>query len=192
MQERLLGREPCRPPLPPPGYRVASPRDTLDSWKHRDGFPYEIMTATTLTRVRPVLHAVATTVVPESSSLDERAWAELEGVIERALAPRGPRVARQLVVFLRLLQVLPIARYARPLTALRARDRAAFLERVERSRFLLVRRGFWGLRTLIFMGYYTREDVAASLGYRAHRTGWAARGGTVASVPLAPALWVEP
>ena len=146
----------------------------------------------TLFPVRHILRAVATTVVPESSSLDEHAWTEVEGVIEEALAKRPNRVKRQLLVFFRLLQVLPIARFAKPLTRLDARQRVAFLESIERSRILLIRRGFWGVRTLIFMGYYTREDVDAAIGYRAHRDGWAARGGTAATVPLAPTLWVEP
>lgn len=146
----------------------------------------------TLSTVRSVLRAIATTVVPESASLDEHQWADVEAVIEDALARRGPRVQRQLLVFIRLLQLLPVSRYGRTFTQLDARRRAAFLERIERSRVLLIRRGFWGLRTLVFMAYYTRQDIAASIGYRAHRDGWAARGGTVATVPLAPTLWVEP
>lgn len=147
---------------------------------------------TTLSPVRHILRAVAMTVVPESSSLDEQAWAEVERVIEEALGRRTSRVRRQLIVFFRLLQVLPVARYGRQLTRLNARQRVVFLEWIERSPVLLIRRGFWGVRTLIFMGYYTREDVATAIGYRAHPDGWAARGGTVATVPLAPTLWVEP
>lgn len=144
-----------------------------------------------LSPVRPVLHAVATTVVPESSALDDRGWAELDAVIDGAVAQRDPRIQRQLLVFVRLLQFLPVARYGRPLTRLDARQRTRFLESVERSPLLLVRRGFWGLRTLVFMGYYTRDDVAEAIGYGAHPLGWSARGGTNASVPLAPMLWVE-
>jgi Gluconate 2-dehydrogenase subunit 3 len=142
--------------------------------------------------VRHVLHAVATTVVPEAAALDDRAWAEVEAVIAGALSGRPARMQRQFVVFLRLLQAIPVARYGRPFTALSERQRTTFLRTVERSRVLLVRRGFWGLRTLVFMGYYTREDVAESIGYRGDPGGWAARGGTVATVPLAPTLWVEP
>lgn len=150
------------------------------------------MSATLLLPVRAVLRAIATTVVPESSSLDERGWAEVEAVIADAVGKRDRRVQRQLLLFMRVLQLLPVARHGKTLTRLSAEQRSAFLERVERSRILLVRRGFWGVRTLVFMGYYTRDDVAASIGYRAHPDGWAARGGTFATVPLAPTLWVEP
>jgi hypothetical protein len=116
----------------------------------------------------------------------------MDAVIAGALKDRGEGVRRQLLTFLRLLQLLPIARYGKPLTRLNDRQRTAFLESIERSPILLFRRGFWGVRTLIFMGYYTRDDVAAAIGYRAHRDGWAARGGTSSTVPLAPTLWVEP
>ena len=70
-------------------------------------------------------------------------------------------------------------------------NRRAVLSRLERSRILLMRRGFWAIRTLIFLGYYTRGDVAESIGYGATAAGWEARGSTVATVPLAPMLWVE-
>jgi hypothetical protein len=148
--------------------------------------------AVMLPALRPIVHAIATTVVPETSSLDDRAWAELDAVMDSALAQRDERVRYQLATFVRLLQMMPLIRYGRRFTALNARQRTSFLESIERSRLLLLRRGFWGLRTLIYMGYYTRDDVAKSIGYSAHADGWASRGGTVASVPLAPQLWVEP
>jgi hypothetical protein len=145
-----------------------------------------------LVPVRPILRAIATTIVPETSSLDERAWLELEAVIARAVSSRSPRVVRQIVKFLRLVQSLPVIRYGRHFTSLGPRQRAAFLASLERSRLMVLRRGFWGIRSLIFMGYYTRDDVAESIGYRANAQGWSARGGTVSTIPLAPTLWVEP
>jgi hypothetical protein len=145
-----------------------------------------------LAPVRSILRAIAATVVPETSSQGERAWLDLEAVIARTVSRRSPRVQRQFVLFLRLVQALPIARYGRGFTFLAPRQRAAFLRSLERSRLLLLRRGFWGVRSLVFMGYYTRDDVAESIGYRAVPEGWAARGGTVSTIPLAPTLWVEP
>lgn len=150
------------------------------------------MAAVTLSPVRHILHAIATTVIPEMVSLDERAWTELDDVIQRAVAQRGERVQRQIITFLRLLQALPLARFGKPFTALDFARRTALLESVERSRLLLVRRGFWGVRTLVFMGYYTRDDVSESIGYTASVHGWEARGGTVTTVPFSPQLWVEP
>jgi hypothetical protein len=142
--------------------------------------------------VSHILRAVVTTVVPEAAALDVRAWGEVESVVARALADRDPRVRRQLATFLRLLQILPVARHGRTFTRLSAAQRTAFLESVERSPIMIVRRGFWGLRTLIFMGYYTREDVGAAIGYRPHRDGWAARGRPITVPPLRPSLRLEP
>ena len=150
------------------------------------------MSPATLSSVRHVLRAVATTVVPESAYLDQRGWTEFETVIADALAQRDERVRRQLTALLRLVQVLPLTRYGQPFTRLTSKRRTTFLESIERSPVTLIRRGFWGLRTLIYMGYYTRDDIAAAIGYRAHPSGWAARGGTVATLPLAPSLWLEP
>jgi hypothetical protein len=150
------------------------------------------MSAVTLTPVRHILHAIATSVTPETASLDERAWSELDEAIARAVAQRGERSQRQLITFLRLVQALPMARFGKVFTSLDSARRTRFLESLQRSRLLLVRRGFWGVRTLIFMAYYTRDDVAESIGYKPSVDGWAAHGGTITRVPLSPQLWVEP
>jgi hypothetical protein len=144
-----------------------------------------------LALVRPILQAIATVVLLDTHVLDDRVWAEIEAVIALALVYRSARARRQLAFFLRLVQVLPIVRYGRPFTALPSRRRRAVLDRLSRSRLVMIRRGFSGIRTLLFMGYYTRADVAESIGYRATAAGWEARGGTAATVPLAPVLWVE-
>ena len=150
------------------------------------------MSAVTLAPVRHILHEMASAVIPETVSLDERAWMELDEAIERAVAQRGERVQRQFVTFLRLVQTLPVAKYGKVFTSLDAARRTAFLESLERSRLLLVRRGFWGVRTLVFMAYYTRDDVTEAIGYDPSSDGWSAYGGTVTTVPLSPQLWIEP
>jgi hypothetical protein len=50
-----------------------------------------------------------------------------------------------------------------------------FLEAVQDSRLTLVRRGFWGLRTLVLMGYYGRAQAAAEIGYQPRMGGWRER-----------------
>jgi hypothetical protein len=145
-----------------------------------------------LSAVRHILRALAAAIVPETSALNEHVWLEVEAVMSRAFSARPARTQRRLVAFLRLLQALPIARHGRPFTQLPPHQRDAFLESVEHSRLHLVRRGFQAVRSLVFMGYYTRADVAKSIGYRAAPSGWEARGGAVATVPLSPTLWVDP
>jgi hypothetical protein len=56
-----------------------------------------------------------------------------------------------------------------------AAARQRMLAALEDSRSPLLRRGFWGLRTLILMGYYGRPGAAAEIGYAADPRGWEAR-----------------
>jgi hypothetical protein len=133
------------------------------------------MAEAVLNPVRSTFRALATTVVPEASRLDDAGWTEMESIIEHALTSRPPAMRRQLRIFIRLLQLLPLLRYARRFTALDPERRTAFLSTVESSPVVLLRRGFWGLRTLVFMGYYARPAAAAEIGYRAGHLGWEAR-----------------
>lgn len=124
--------------------------------------------------LRPAFRAVATTVVPEAADLDEAGWRELEGIVENALAQRPPRLRRQLLLFIRVIELLPAVR-GRRFSGLAPGPRARFLAALENAPLLLVRRGFWGLRTLILMGYYARPAAAAAIGYRGDARGWEAR-----------------
>lgn len=133
------------------------------------------MSGLVLTPVRATFRAVAETVVPEAAALDADGWRELQHVVETALAARPEAVRRQLVAFLRLIEYVPVARHFRRFSHLSPAARTDVLMRLERSRRLVFRRGLWGLRTLVMLGYYTRVEVQAALGYRAHRDGWSAR-----------------
>jgi hypothetical protein len=128
-----------------------------------------------LAPVRPVFRALAATFVPESTALDERGWAEGEAIVERFLAGRPAAVRRQLVLLIRLLDLLPVLRYGRRFTRLDGARRRRVLETLQDAPLLLLRRGVWGVRTLAFMGYYTRPEAQAAIGYRADPRGWEAR-----------------
>ena len=119
--------------------------------------------------------ALACTIVPEAARLDESGWTELGAIVERALADRPARVKRQLGLLVSALEWMPVARWGRPFHALDAARRARFLRTVEDAPALLLRRGFWGLRTLVLMGYYARPAAAREIGYRADPRGWDAR-----------------
>jgi hypothetical protein len=122
-----------------------------------------------------VFRSIAQVIVPEAETLDESGWAELEEIVERALIARGPSVRRQLRVLVSALNLLPLFRFGRTFRSLDAARRTKFLLAVESAPLLLLRRGFWGLRTLIFMGYYGRAEAAAAIGYRADPRGWEVR-----------------
>ena len=123
----------------------------------------------------PAFRAVATCVVPEAARLEAAQWDEMEAIVARAIAARSRSVQRQLTVFLILLEWLPLLRYARRLSRLDSARRANFLDRLQRAPLLLLRRGLWGVRTLILMGYYGRPAAAKEIGYRADARGWEAR-----------------
>jgi hypothetical protein len=128
-----------------------------------------------LTPVRATFRAVAVTVVPEAARLDARGWDRLEAIVEDALALRPVRLQRQLRILLRLIQMLPVIRWGRTFTELDGARRTRFLEALQNAPVFLLRRGFWGLRTLVFMGFYARPEAAAEIGYAAHVRGWEAR-----------------
>lgn len=128
-----------------------------------------------LAAVSPTFRAIAATVVPEAAALDADGWGALEGIVEQALLLRPPRMRRQLVVFIRAIEWLPLLRYGRRFSRLDTPRRARFLAALQESPLLLLRRGFWGVRTLALMGYYAQPRTAASIGYRADPRGWAAR-----------------
>lgn len=133
------------------------------------------MPASVLAPVRPMFRALAQTFVPETAALDEPGWAQVEAIVEQALSERPPKVRRQFVLLIRILESLPLVRWGRRFSALDAATRLRFLEALQRSPVLLLRRGVWGIRTLVFMGYYARPDAGALIGYRAAARGWEAR-----------------
>ena len=124
---------------------------------------------------RALLRALAQSVVPETAGLNPAGWSALERTVATAIGARPPKVQRQVRLFLHIIGWLPLLRYGRPFTRLDPRRRERFLASLQSSRLLLIRRGFWGLRTLILMGYYTQADVIGAIGYRADPRGWSVR-----------------
>ena len=125
--------------------------------------------------VRATFRAVAQAVVPEAQALDESQWLAVERIVEDALALRPAKVRRQLGLLIRAIETLPLLATGRRFSALDAERRTRFLMTLQNSPVLLLRRGTWGLRTLVFMGYYGRPEAAALIGYRADIRGWDAR-----------------
>lgn len=132
--------------------------------------PPSLLTA----RTRPAIRALALAIVPETAGLDERGWESFERHFEAGV-PDRPAVVRQIRAFLSLLGFLARLRFGQALPALGPAETARLLDGLAVSRILLLRRGVWGVRTLVFLGYYGDESRAAALGYRASPAGWSAR-----------------
>jgi hypothetical protein len=125
--------------------------------------------------VAVTFRALADTVVPEAAALPPPEWEALRAIVEEALAERPAKLRRQVRLLVRIIDLASLARYGRPFAALDPARRAAVARAFQDAPLLLLRRGFWGLRTLIFMGYYGRPEAARAIGYRASLLGWQAR-----------------
>jgi hypothetical protein len=110
-------------------------------------------------------------IAPGLGEVEGRARDDVCRIIERAVAARPPRVQRQLAMFLSLLRFAPVARYGRPFERLSTDRQDAVLRWFQDARLPRLRQGFWGVKTLIYMGYYGRPDVGRDIAYRPSRTG---------------------
>jgi len=133
------------------------------------------MTAPVLAPVRPTFRAAAAAIVPEAARLTPGEWLEVEAIVEDYLSRRPAAIRGQLRLFVRLLGLAAWARHGRSLAALDPERRTRLLAAVQDSPILLLRRGFWGLRTMVYLGYYSRPAAAPEIGYRANVRGWEAR-----------------
>ncbi len=113
--------------------------------------------------------------VPEASSLDEEGWAELEALVALSLRDRPPGLQRRLKLFLQLVEWGPLLRYGRRFTSLEPSLRARFLSYLQDHPLDRIRLGFWGIRTLAYLGFYGRRAAAEAIGYRADPRGWEAK-----------------
>ncbi len=124
---------------------------------------------------QPFFRALAVTFVPEARLLEPGEWDALERIVVEAVLERPVRQRRQLRLLTRLVDAWSWIRYGRRFARLDPRHRTHLLERLQDSRLGLLRRGIWGLRTLVLLGYYARPAAAAEIGYRADVRGWEAR-----------------
>jgi hypothetical protein len=114
---------------------------------------------------RDLLRLLAARLVPESVQLSGAGHAEMLAIVGEALATRPAQMQRQFSLFLHVLRWAPVARYGRRLDRLAPQQQDAVLRWFQDCPVQLVRSGFWGVRTLVMMGYYTRPDVGAAIGY---------------------------
>jgi hypothetical protein len=121
-------------------------------------------------RLRPFVE----TFVPATSNLTDARYLALVQHVDERLATEPPALTRQLRTLVLLLHYLPIFLHFRTFDGLSAAQRQRFLERVQDGPVALLRVGVWGLRTLVFVGWYADPEVGRMLGWRANPRGWAA------------------
>jgi hypothetical protein len=111
------------------------------------------------------LQVLAARIVPETAALDSAGLSRFFGIIDHALLARPVPVRRQFAVFLGLLRWAPVLRYGAPLEKLRANRQDSVLRWFEDCPASLLRTGFWGLKAMVFMGYYGQPETNELVGY---------------------------
>jgi hypothetical protein len=123
----------------------------------------------------PAFRALAAAFIPDTAHATDAQWALLQETVARALVNRPLALQTQIALFIRVLDASSRLRFGRRLDSLDPARCTSLLEWYARSPVLRFRRGIWGLRTLVMMGWYTQPAVIAALGYHADAQGWEAR-----------------
>lgn len=121
-----------------------------------------------------IFRAVVQALLPETAAYSGEQWKAMERLVYDVLQTRSAGELRQLRLFLRLIQWAPLLRYGSRFTSLDLPRRVRMLESLQDHPLQIIRAGFWGLRTLAFLGHYGRPEVSSALGYRPHPRGWEA------------------
>lgn len=111
------------------------------------------------------LQTVAARIVPGLANLSPPDCSRFLAIVDRALLDRPPAVRRQLGVFLGVIRWTPLLRFGAPFERLDGRRQDRVLRFLESCPVGLLRQGFWGLKAIVFMGYYGRPEAWDELGY---------------------------
>lgn len=117
------------------------------------------------------LLALVHRIVPESRTLEGPSQGELFAIIEASLATKDASLRRLLSIFLIVLRWLPALRHGAPLDRLSPDTQDRVLRWFEGGPIAPFRKGFWGVKVLVFMGFYGRPEAAAAIGWAPSREG---------------------
>lgn len=120
---------------------------------------------------RFLFETLAPRIAPPAASLDAAGKAGFLRLVERALAGRPRALQRQFALFLRVLRWAPFLRYGAPLDRLDPERQDAVLRWFHSCPVPILRKGFWGVKTLILMGTYGRPELGPSIGYAPSKRG---------------------
>ncbi|SMC16252.1 hypothetical protein SAMN02746041_00037 [Desulfacinum hydrothermale DSM 13146] len=112
------------------------------------------------------LAALAHTLVPETASLSAQQSDRFRHIIRQALMERPAAVALQLRLFLALVDLAAAWRYGTRFARLSDPKRQRLLAWFQDGPVPLFRKGFWGLKTLVFMGYYGQDELWPRFNYQ--------------------------
>ncbi len=114
---------------------------------------------------RMVFEEVARRVVPDVTGLGEADRQRFLEIVDNALMERPITVRRQLLLLLGVIRWLPLMRWGHWFEGLSEDRQDAMLRFFQDGPIGPLREGFWGLKALVFMGYYGREAAWEEVGY---------------------------
>ncbi|MBI4063763.1 MAG: hypothetical protein HY401_05625 [Elusimicrobia bacterium] len=98
---------------------------------------------------------------------DERFWEIIEGT----LSGKPVKLQKQFKVFLIVIKILSFLRFGRIFERLGASQQEVILHFLQDGPIVIFRKGFWGLKALIFMGYYGRQKIGPEIHYTPSKRG---------------------
>jgi len=110
--------------------------------------------------------AVARVIVPGTAGLDEEGTARFKSIITWGISDKAEFVRRSFMFFLFFLKWSTLPFFFRTYDRVSLKWQVRILRMLESFPVRLIRTGIWGLKTLVFMGYYGQVDVAERLGYK--------------------------
>jgi hypothetical protein len=108
---------------------------------------------------------LAARIVPETADLDQAGRQRFFDIVDGALLDRPENVRRQFATFLGVIRKAPVIRYGKTYEKLVPHCQDAVLRWFEDCPVGLLRKGFWGLKAMVFMGYYGQPETNALVGY---------------------------
>jgi hypothetical protein len=113
---------------------------------------------------------LAERIIPESAGSPPGVRCQLVAIVDNLLGrqPAGQRFQFKLLLFALRWMTVPFT--LQPLENLPPGRQDYFLRRLEGAPLTILRVGIWGLKTLVFMGYYGQEPVVAGIGYEPSKT----------------------
>ncbi|MEK6543598.1 MAG: hypothetical protein AABZ44_04095 [Elusimicrobiota bacterium] len=121
--------------------------------------------------LQSVFLAAAETIVPACVALSGAHREALLRIPLHALRSRPVMMRRQLAILLWVIECSALPRWGSVFTRLDAAARDRHLRWFQDCPFELLRKGFWGLKVLVYMGYYGQPDLAARCGYAVTKSG---------------------
>jgi hypothetical protein len=111
------------------------------------------------------LMRVAGRVAPPTATLDAAGRSRFVALVSRALSDRPRSIQRQFALFLGVVRWAPLLRFGAPFDRLAPERQDAVLRWLLDAPVARLRGGFWGLRALVFTGYYGQPDVWLAIHY---------------------------